>query len=123
MADIQYPNGSVALGGSSGSVANATAAVTLAAPASGINYVTSIAITGAGATAASIVVATLSGVVGGPFAYIIAVPAGATTGITPIFRQYPIPLAGVAGQAITLSLPALGAGNTNAAVNLAGFRL
>lgn len=123
MADISIPLGSVVVNASSGNVAAAVATATMAAPPSGANYVTALAITGAGATAPSVVVATLTGIVGGPFSYILAVPTGATAGMTPIFRQFPFPLKGIDGTAITLSMPSLGVGNTNAAVNLSGFRL
>jgi hypothetical protein len=126
MADLQIPTGALPLSNSSGNVANATANAVLVAPSNNpnaTNYVTSFSISGAGATAASVVTATLTGVVGGPLNYTVAVPAGATLGLTPILRQYAVPLAGIPGQAITLSLPALGAGNTNAAVNITGFRL
>ena len=123
MADISIPNGALILGSSSGNVANATATATLSTPVNGTNYVSAFGLTAAGATAAGVVVATLTGVVGGPFSYIICVPAGAQSHVQGIFREFPIPIAGLPGQSIVFSCPALGAGNTNCAVNLQGFRL
>lgn len=107
---------------SSGNVANATAAATLAAQSGKTNYLTGIEITGAGATASSVVAATVTGLLGGTRTLIVAVPAGVTTGIAPIVEQFNKALKGAAANtAITLTLPALGAGNTNAAVSLQGF--
>lgn len=73
-------------------------------------------ITGGGATAALEVVATLTGVVGGPLSYVISVPVGATVGINPLAVAFSPPLvASAANQAITINVPTFGAGNTNAA--------
>jgi len=124
MADIQIPNGALSLTSSSGNVAAATATATFAAPANGTNYMTGFIITGAGATAASVVVATITGLIGGTMSFVVTVPAGATTAITPLAVTFPIPVAAAAPlTAITLTLPSLGAGNTNAAVTMTGFRL
>ena len=123
MADISIPNGALINGSSSGNVANSIATATIAAPPNGTNYITAFGLTGAGATASTVVVATLTGVVGGPFSYVICVPAGAQLPVQGIFREFPIPIAGLPGSAVTFSCPALGAGNTNCAVNLQGFRL
>ena len=58
--------GGTAVAASSGDVANASAVATLAAPGAGLtNYVTGFTITFSGATAASVVLATLTGLLGG----------------------------------------------------------
>lgn len=109
---------------SSGNVANAAAVATLAAAASKTTYITSLIITGAGATAGSVVLATLAGVIGGTMTFVVAVPAGAAAGLTPLVIQFPKPIpASAVNTAITLTLPALGAGNTNAAVVAVGYQL
>ena len=124
MADIQIPNGAVSLTSSSGNVAAAAATATFAAPANGTNYVTGFIITAAGATVGLPVIATLAGVVGGTMSFIYCAPAGALIGATPYMITFPIPIAASAPlTAITLTLPSLGTGNTNAAVVMLGFRL
>jgi hypothetical protein len=122
--DINIPSGSVSLTSSSGNVAAAAAVATLAAGAQGRNYVTGFIITSAGATVGLPVVATLSGVVGGTMSFIYSAPAGALIGGAPYMISFPIPIAASADVTpIVLTLPSLGAGNTNAAVVLTGFRL
>lgn len=120
-----YPAGATALTTSSGNVANGSAAAALAAGGAGTtNYVTGFTITGAGATAASVVSATLAGVIGGTMTFTVAVPAGVTTAITPLLVDFGTPVpASTTNTAITLTLPALGAGNTNASVTIRGFRI
>lgn len=108
---------------SSGNVANATATATLPATAGVTNFITGFSITFAGATAASVVVATVTGLLGGTMSYVIAVPAGATVGGQPVAVDLAVPHpASAPNTAITLTLPALGAGNTNAAVGIRGFQ-
>ena len=115
--------GGTAVAASSGNVANASAAASLAAAAGVTNYLTGFSITFAGATAASVVTATITGLLGGTLSYTIAVPAGATVGGTPLLVDLAIPHpASAANTAITVTLPALGAGNTNASVTIRGFQ-
>lgn len=109
---------------SSGNVANANAVATLPAALNKTTYLNSARFTSAGATAGSVVVATITGVVGGPLSYIFAAPAGATVGALPIILFFDPPLAGsTMNTAIVATLPALGAGNTNAATSVSGFQL
>jgi hypothetical protein len=112
----------VPVSAASGNVANAAATATLAAQAGHTNYVTGVQITGAGATAASVVTATITGLVGGTASYTVAAPAGVTTGFVPIIITFnpPVPASAV-NTAIAVSLPALGSGNTNAAVAIQGY--
>jgi hypothetical protein len=65
---------------------------------------------------------TVVGTLGGTLTYVFAVPAGATVGAAPLVVQFsqPIPANGQ-NVAIVVTLPALGAGNTNAAVCAHGF--
>ncbi len=117
------PSGATAVVASSGNVANATAAASLPAVAGKTNYVTGFEITGGGATVAALVTATLSGLVGGvTLSYVFGAPLGVAVPAAPLVVEFgqPIP-ASAANTAITLSMPALGAGNTNAAVNINGY--
>jgi hypothetical protein len=122
-----YPaagGGTTSLQASSGNVANASAVATLAAAAGKTNYLSNVIIAGAGATAASVVLATITGLLGGTVTIPVAVPAGVTTGIAPLVLNFNPPLpASAANTAIVVTLPALGAGNTNAAVTAAGYQL
>lgn len=107
----------------SGNVAAATATATLPAVAGKTNYISGFEITGAGATAAAVVDATVAGLIGGvTLHYSVTAPAGVTTPITPTVVHFdpPIP-ASAPNTAISVSVPSLGAGNTNTAVNVEGF--
>lgn len=113
--------GAAAVAASSGVVAAAVAAATLPAVAGQTNSVSGFQITGLGATGATVVVATLTGVLGGTQSYEVTVPAGATTAITPVIVSFnpPLPATGP-NVAITISVPSFGAGNTNAEANIQG---
>ena len=107
---------------SSGNVAAATASATMPATAGQTNFCTGFEITGAGATAASVVIATLVNTLGGTLSYTIAVPAGATVGITPLVVSFNPPLQCTAPNTILyITVPSLGAGNTNAAAVIHGY--
>lgn len=108
----------------SGNVANAVATATMAAVADKTNHVTGFSITGLGATAALGVLATLTGVVNGPLSYAYAAVAGAVLSNAPLVVSFPTPIpASAVNTAISLSLPALGLGNTSAVVTLHGYRV
>lgn len=118
------PAGATPLLAASGNVANASAVATFPQVAAVTNYVTGFTITGAGATGASNVIATLAGLLGGTASYIVTAPAGATVAIQRIEVTFPQPIpASAANIAIVLTLPALGAGNTHAAVVMHGFKI
>lgn len=122
--DSAFPAGATILNAASGNVANASAAATLAAGATTTTYISMATITGAGATGASVVSATITGVLGGTLTYTVAVPAGVTTGITPLVLKFDPPLpASAVNTTIVVTLPALGAGNTNASVTATGYRV
>lgn len=108
---------------SSGNKAAAAATVTLAATANKTNFLAGFDVTGAGATAASVITITVGGLKAGTLTYEITVPAGATTAIQPLQVRFPYPLpASAQNTAITLTVPSFGAGNTNAAACLYGFQ-
>lgn len=109
---------------SSGNVAGATATATLAAPSNGQTmFLTGIEVTGAGATAASVITGTIAGLLGGTISFNLAIPAGVTTGIAPLIVEFDTPLAASGpNAAIAVSFPSFGAGNTNACVNAHGYQ-
>ena len=118
-----YPYNATAFAVSSGNVANAAAAAALPATPSVTNYLTGFTITGAGSTGASNILVTIVGT-GTTLTYVIAVPAGATVGITPLNVQFAVPLkASAANTAITVSAAAFGAGNTHACATAHGYRV
>ncbi|HEX7891467.1 MAG TPA: hypothetical protein VF522_19100 [Ramlibacter sp.] len=117
-----YPNTAVPVHAASGNVANAAATATIQAVAGKTAYCTGFEITAGGATAAALVAATLAGILGGTATYTFGTPAGATAVATPLTVEFNMPIpASALNTAIVLTLPALGAGNTNAAVTLHGF--
>lgn len=119
-----FPSGATAKTGASGNVANASAAATLAAVGAKTNYVTGFQITAAGSTGALVVNATLTGLITGTQTYTFVFPAGVTAAATPLIVTFPYPVpASAVNTAITITLPAGGAGNTNAATSIQGFDL
>lgn len=109
---------------SSGNVANAAAVATLAAAAGKTTYITGFEATAAGATLGLPVIVTVAGLLGGTLSYTFAFVAGALLASTPLIVPYPQPLpASAANTAIVVTLPAGGAGATNATVTAHGFQL
>lgn len=119
-----YPSTATPLTATSGNVAAASAVATLAGTAGKTTYITGFDITAAGATAAAVVIAVLSGTITGSLNYIYTAPAGATVAAPQFTIDFATPVpASATNTAIVLTLPSLGAGNTNAAVNARGFQL
>lgn len=106
----------------SGNVANATAAATFSAVANLRWYVTGFRVDVTGATAASVVSATITGLAGGTMTFPVVFPLGATADGTRIGYTFPSPIpASAVNTAVSLSVPAGGTGNTNAAATLFGY--
>lgn len=107
---------------SSGNVAAASAVGTIAPAAGKLAFLSGFEITAGGSTVAAIVNATVAGVLGGTQTHVFAAPLGATVGAAPLVVRYnpPIP-ASAPGTSIVVTLPSLGAGNTNACVVAHGF--
>jgi hypothetical protein len=119
----EEPAGVTPVSNSSGNVAAAAAVATLPAAAGKTTYLSHATITGAGATGASVVTAAITGLKGGTMSYSVPVPAGVAVGITPLNLTFDPPLpASAVNTAIVVTLPSLGAGNTNAAVSASGFQ-
>lgn len=109
---------------SSGNVAAAIASATLAADATRQNFLCGFSITAGGATAGAVVNFTITGMIGGTMTYAFAAPTGAAVGATPLVVTFPVCIPATGDNvAIVASLPSLGAGNTNASVNIWGFKL
>ena len=96
---------------------------TLPAAAGKTTYMTGFSVTGGGATAASNIAVTITGTVSNQLNYVIVVPAGATTSITPLIVTFnpPVP-ASAPNTGIVLTVPSFGAGNTAAAAEIHGFQ-
>jgi hypothetical protein len=119
-----YPPGATALSADSGVVADASAVATLAGASSVTTYITGFEVTAGGATGAALVEVTVDGLIGGTASFVFGVPAGVTTLATPLVVAFPAPIpASAANTAINVTVPALGAGNTHAAVVAHGFRI
>lgn len=124
LAGASVPNGAVQIGNSSGNVANAAAVATLANAAAKTTYITGFQLTASGATVGLDVVATVAGLLGGTESFIFNFPAGALVGAAPLLVTFPTPLpASAVNTAIVVTLPAGGAGNTNAAASAQGYQL
>lgn len=106
----------------SGTVAAATAAATLATGDARTAYLCGFSVSSLGATAASTVTLTVTGI-GATFSYLYSVAAGATVKNADLFVNFNPCIAAVDGNTpIVVSLPSLGAGNTTAIVNAWGYR-
>lgn len=116
------PSGATAKTGSSGNVANGSAAASLGAVAAKTNYITGFQVTASGATTALPVSVTVTGLISGTATYTFVFPAGVLVGATPLIVPFNRPVAASGtNTAITVTLPASGAGGTNAAVDVQGF--
>ena len=100
-------------------------AASLPATANRTQYLEGFDITGGGATAASVIEVSVTGLAAGTLKYELNILAGVTGpmnaqgGFSVRFPQ-PLPASGV-NTAITVTVPSFGAGNTNAAVVCYGF--
>jgi hypothetical protein len=107
--------------GSATGAASAITATITSAP-SRMAYLTGFQVTGGGATGASVIVVTVTGIQGGTMSYDIAVPAGATAAAPNLVITFPVPVAASAlNTNIVVNVPSFGAGNTNSAVAAQGF--
>lgn len=121
--NVALASPSSGISAASGNVANASAVATLAAVAGKTTYISGLTITAGGATAGALVSATVAGLSGGTATYTIGAPTGVTVAATPMVLQFNPPLpASAVNTAIVVTLPALGAGNTNAAVSAWGYQ-
>lgn len=109
---------------SSGNVAAATATATIPAVAGKRTYISGFEVTASGATGALVVNVTVVGLLGGTRTYAFSAPAGVAVGATPLVVTFsPALQASADNTAIVVSMPTLGAGNTNACINATGFNV
>jgi hypothetical protein len=108
----------------SGTVANASAAATLAAAAGRTTYICGFIVTSTGSTAATVVAPTITGTITGTLTFAYASVAGATLNNPALIAPLNGCIAASApNTAIVVTVPALGAGNTNSTVNAWGYQL
>jgi hypothetical protein len=118
-----YPTGATPVA-AAGSTNAAVLNLSLPGAVGKTTYITGLEIFGLGATAASIVAATLTGILGGGMTLLIGVPAGTSTETLPKVLQFNPPLpANAVNTAIALSVPSFGAGNQGVSAALRGFQL
>lgn len=118
------PAGATPVTANSANQANANAVATLPGVAAKTTYITGFQLTASGATAGLAVTATVAGVLGGTMNYTFTFPAGVAVGATPLTVAFPTPIpASAANTAIVVTLPASGAGGTNATAAAQGFQL
>lgn len=118
-------NNCAPLAATSGNVAAAIATATLPGTPGRMTYITGFQVTGAGATAPSVVTVTV-GPLGTPgsttLSYALTVATGATVGNQPLAIQFDVPLPALTvGATIVVTCPSLGAGSTNNVVNAVGY--
>lgn len=117
-----HPGDTQPLHDASGNVANANAVATLTPGNDRFAYLSGFELTAAGATAGAVVSATVAGTLDGTLTYTFAFPIGATVGAAPLIVTFDPPIPGAArGTAIVVTLPAGGAGNTNASAVAHGY--
>lgn len=119
-----YPTGATAITAASGTAANANAVATLAAAVGKTTYICGFVLSSTGSTAAAVVAPTVAGTITGTLTFAYASVAGVTlANQTMIVPMTPCVPGSAANTAIVVTLPALGAGNTNATANAWGFQL
>jgi hypothetical protein len=114
------PPDAIAIGNGSGNVANATATATLTATTGRRTWICGVAVNALGATAGAGVALTITGL-GGTFTYTYVSATGVTVWAPAVVSFNPCLPALAASSNIVVTLPALGAGNTNASVSAWGY--
>jgi hypothetical protein len=123
MGAFWVPQKAISVNVSSGNVANASAAAAMPADAARINYITGFEVTASGSTAGLAVTVTVAGILGGTMSYTFVAPVGVLVPAQPLVVEFPDPIpASAINTAITVTCPALGSGNTNATVNVHGYK-
>jgi hypothetical protein len=122
-AQSPIPLQGVGITASSGNVAAGVAVATLAAVTGKVTYICGFAITSAGSTGAAIVSPTVTNTVTGTMTFTYASVAGVTLGNQPLVVPFnPCISASAPNTTVVVTLPSLGAGNTNASVSAWGYQ-
>ena len=109
---------------SSADVANAAAVATLPAVAGKTGYITGFEVWSGGATVGALVDVTISGLLGGSITCPFAAPAVAVVGTPPLILDFPVAKpASAVNTAISVTLPALGAGHAKGRTVIKGYYL
>jgi hypothetical protein len=114
------PPDAVAIGGASGNVANASAVATLTATTGKRTWICGFSVQAMGATAGAAVALAITGL-GGTFTYTYLAPTGVTVNAPIAVPFSPCLPALSLSTNVVVTLPALGAGNTNASVSAWGY--
>lgn len=122
-AQSPLPVQGVQITATSGNVAAGVAAASLAAATGKVTYICGFSITSAGSTGAAVVSPTVSGIVTGTMTFTYSSVAGATLANAPLVVPFRDCIsAATPNTAIVVSMPSLGAGNTNTTVNAWGYQ-
>lgn len=106
----------------SATVAAAANNQTLAGAAGKLTYLEGFVVSGGGATAASNIEVTVTGLAT-TLRFTMTIPAGATAAVAPIVVMFPTPIpASAVNTAIVVNVPSFGAGNTAASAAAWGFQ-
>lgn len=117
-----YPAGATPITAASGVVTAATATATLTATSTTKAWITGFSITGGGATGASLITCTVTGLVTGTQSYVVGVVAGVTLANPKFERAFSVPVpASAVNTNIVVSCPTFGVGNNGASVNAEGY--
>lgn len=118
-----YPAIATPVTNSSGNVAAANAVATLAGVAGKTTFLCGFTMTSAGSTGAAVVSPTVAGTISGTLTYTYTSIAGATLANPTLHNAFnPCLPASAVNTAIVVTLPSLGAGNTNATTVAWGFQ-
>jgi len=120
----ELPDRAVAINATSGDVAAATATATLTAPTAGAGksiYLCGFDMRGTGATSATTVALTITGLIGGTQTYQVLVIAGATTATPSLTVTFPVCLKATPETAVVVSMPTFGTGALHAMINAWGY--
>jgi len=123
-APAQYAGtfGGTPINAASDNVAAGVATATLPAVAGKTTHICGFSITSAGSTAAAVVSPTVTNTISGTMTYTYASVAGVTLANAPLVVTFsPCLPASAANTTIPVSMPSLGAGNTNTTINAWGF--
>lgn len=120
-----YPLGATPITAASGNVANANAVATLAAVGGRTTYILGCVVSASGVTTAVVFNGTIAGVITGTLTFSYAAIAGVLLQGPTLIIPFGLPgiPASAVNTAIVVTLPALGSGNTNAAVFAWGYQV
>jgi hypothetical protein len=123
LAQSPPPGSGVQITASSGNVAAVTATATLAAATGKVTYICGFSITSAGSTTAAVVSPTVTTAITGTMTFTYTSVAGVALANAPLVVPFsPCIPANAPNTTIPVSMPSLGAGNTNTTVSAWGFQ-